>query len=165
MSSFDERLRQAVNRGTQRAERKVAEARQRALTEEELRQLHTGYRLRLSERIESEMRRLPDFFPGFRLGTLYGESGWGAACSRDDFVRRAGGERHNVFSRLELTVRPYIPSLGVLELSGKATIRNREIFNRTHFEKLEEVDVEGFEQLIDVWILEYAERFAADARR
>jgi hypothetical protein len=161
MTGFDERLRSAIERGAQRAHSAADAARKAALSEEELRQLHTQCRLRLSERIESEVRRLPDFFPGFRLHTLYGEQGWGVACSRDDFASGRGGDRQNEFSRFELTVRPFSPTLAVLELSGKATIRNREIFNRTHFEKLDEADVERFEQLIDVWILEFAERFAA----
>lgn len=49
----------------------------------------------------------------------------------------------------------------MLELAGKGTIRNKEAFNRTWFEKLEEASPEKFEELIDAWVLEYAELYAA----
>ena len=59
-----------------------------------------------------------------------------------------------------MSIRPF-SSLCVLELLAKGTIRNKEIFNRTHFEKLADADPETFRELIDVWVLEYAELFAA----
>ena len=62
---------------------------------------------------------------------------------------------------LEMTVRPYSPSLHVLELAAKGTIRNKEAFNRSYYEKLEEIDEPKFHDLIDAWVLEYAEMFAA----
>ena len=52
---------------------------------------------------------------------------------------------------------------GQTELNAKATIRNKEIFNRKHFEKLTEVSLDTFRELVDAWILEYAEMFAASA--
>ena len=61
---------------------------------------------------------------------------------------------------LEMTVRPY-SSLHVLDLAAKGTIRNKEVFNRNYFEKLSEVDPDTFAELIDLWVLEYAEQFAA----
>ena len=104
--SFENRLQKAIERGKRRGEATRSEAEARALTEEELRRLHSTFRLQLSEHIETCIRQLPNFFPGFRLETLFGERGWGAACSRDD-VRMAGGKRRaNDYSRLELTVRP-----------------------------------------------------------
>ncbi|MFW6172053.1 MAG: hypothetical protein ACODAD_16325 [Planctomycetota bacterium] len=158
--SFEDRLHQAVSRGQRRSEEEKNKAQARALTEEELKRLHSTYRLQLSEHIESCVKQLPNFFPGFRFETIFGERGWGAACSRDDVRMSDGKRQQNDYSRLELTVRP-ASSMHVLEVAGKATIRNKEIFNRNYFEKLEDVDLHEFLQLIDVWVIEYAELFAA----
>ncbi len=130
------------------------------MTEEELRKLHTGYRLQFSERIEQCLRKLPGHLPGFQYETMYGERGWGGACSRDDMAARRGGQRANFFSRLEMTIRPY-SSGHVVEMVAKGTIRNKEVFDRRHFEMINEVDGETFIHLIDVWVLEYAELYAA----
>ena len=142
----------------------MGEARQRAqaqrtLNEEELKRLHSQYRLELSERIENCLRPLPQYFPGFRYETLVGDRGWGAAVSRDDLQLEAG-RRTNYFSRLEMTVRPF-SSLHVLELVAKGTVRNKEIFNRNHFQPLAEAELAAFETLADHWVLEYAELYAA----
>ncbi len=160
--SFEERLQKAIDRGKRRGESARSEAKAQALSEEELKRMHSAYRLRLSEQIETCVRQLPSFFPGFRFETLFGERGWGAACSRDD-VRVTRGKRHaNDYSRLELTVRP-ASTMHVLDLAAKGTIRNKEVFNRSYFEKLEDADLEKFAELIDVWVLEYAELYAAKA--
>lgn len=156
---FDERLQKAIQRGHRRSDAR-AEAQQRAtLTEEECKRLHSQFRLKLSDRIEECMRRLPNHFPGFRYETMLGDRGWGAACSRDD-LRLERGPRASDFSRLEMTVRPYSP-LHVLELSAKGTVRNKEVFARNFFEPLGEVDLDRFLQLVDTWVLEYAEVYAA----
>lgn len=158
--SFENRLHKAIARGQRRSEEEKSKAKARALTQEELKRLHSTYRLQLSEHIESCIRRLPNFFPGFRVETIFGDRGWGAACSRDDVHMAAGRRQENEYSRLELTVRP-ASSMHVLDLTGKGTIRNKEVFNRNYFEKLEDVDLDKFMQLVDVWVLEYAELFAA----
>ncbi len=158
--SFDDRLREAIQRGKQRGETRAHEAQKRALTEEEFKRLHSQLRLTLSEHIESCIKRLPNFFPGFQCETIYGDRGWGAACFRDDLVIVSGNRSTN-YSRLEMTIRPYLPSLHVLELTAKGTIRNKEAYNRTHFEKLEEAEEPKFRSLIDAWVLEYAELYAA----
>ncbi len=160
MSDFEERLRKAIDRGQTRNAARAREAREKALTEEQLKNLHGKHRLLLSEHIEECIRKLPNHFPGFRTETIYGQRGWGAACSRDDVGRGAEGKRANFFSRIEMTIRPY-SSLHVLELTAKGTVRNKELFNRRHFEKLHEADEDTFRELIDVWVLEYAELFAA----
>ena len=49
----------------------------------------------------------------------------------------------------------------MLDLAAKATIRNKELFNRSHYQRLTEVDVTSFAELIDIWVLEYAELYAA----
>lgn len=160
MTSFEKRLSKAVERGQQRGADLAREERQKALTEEELRKLHTAYRLQLSEHIEQCLKQLPNHFPGFQYETMYGDRGWGGACSRDDVGSGIDRRRANFFSRLEMTIRPY-SDLNVVELSAKGTIRNREVINRTHFELIGEVDTDTFVNLIDVWILEYAELYAA----
>ena len=87
-------------------------------------------------------------------------NGAGAPPSRDDLRLSKGGGRSTNYSRIELTVRPY-SSINVLDLAGKATIRNKEVFNRNIYEKLEEVDVAKFLELVDAWTLEFAELYAA----
>jgi hypothetical protein len=59
-----------------------------------------------------------------------------------------------------VTIRPY-SSLHVLDLAAKGTIRNKEVFNRNFFEELETADEPKFRELIDAWVLEYAEMYAA----
>jgi hypothetical protein len=49
----------------------------------------------------------------------------------------------------------------VLDLAAKGTIRNREVFNRNYFEELATADEAKFNELIDAWVLEYAELYAA----
>lgn len=159
---FDQRLQKAIQRGQRRSDQQAAAARARALSEDELKRLHTTFRLEVSEHIESCLRRLPSHFPGFQFETIYGDRGWGAACKRDD-VRVAGrGRRENYYSRLEMTVRPH-SSLNVLEITAKGTVYNKELFNRNHFEPLADVDPAKFLELIDNWILEFAELYAAKA--
>jgi hypothetical protein len=157
--SFDDQLRQAIERGQKRGESRAHEAAAKALTEEECRRLHSQLRLSMSEHIEACLKRLPNYFPGFRYETMYGDRGWGGACFRDD-LRLARGVKSSDYSRLEMTIRPY-SSLHVLELSAKGTIHNREAFNRNFFEPLQEVEAPKFLQLIDAWVLEYAEMYAA----
>ena len=159
MTGFEERLSKAVERGHKRnVERQQAE-KEKTLNEEQLKNLHTKYRLEFSERIEECVGQLPNHFPGFQFETIYGERGWGAACSRDD-VGAGGGRRSNFYSRLEMSIRPYNSSLHVVELTAKGTIRNKEVFNREHFELVNDVDTDTFLNLIDVWVLEYAELYA-----
>ena len=157
---FEERLQKAKQRGQHRAGKKAQEARAKALSEEELKSLHTKYRLELSEYIERCLDRLPNHFPGFRFETIYGERGWGAACSRDDFNIGSRGKRDNHFSRLEMTIRPY-SSYHVVELTAKGTILNKEVFNRSHYELLPDVDADQFIEMIDLWVLEYVELYSA----
>lgn len=159
--NFEERLRKAVQRGQRQSDASAQQAQTEKLNEEDLKRLHSEYRLGLSEKIEECVQKLPNHFPGFRFETIYGERGWGAAVSRDDVeMGRGGGKRTNCYSRLEMTIRPFSDA-HVLDLTGKGTVRNKEYFNRNHFEKLEEADTENFGELIDLWVLEYAELFAA----
>jgi len=156
---FQERLQSAIQRGEKRGERHEEAARQTQLTEEELKRLHTKYRLSMSEHIERAIEGVAQHFPGFRKETLYGEVGWGAACWRDDLIVDAG-KRSNLYSRLEMTIRPP-SSYHVLDLKGKGTVANKEHFNRTHFVPLQEVDEDEFMRLIQTWVIDYAEFYAS----
>lgn len=160
MKDFEQRLSKAIERGTRTKRELSRSSDEPAVSEEDFKRLHAKYRLVLSEHIEACVSRLPDHFPGFRYETLVSDRGWGAACSRDDVGAGGGGRRDNFFSRLEMVVRPF-KSYHVLELTAKGTIRNREIYNRKHFQKLTDVELESFEELVDRWVLEYAELYAA----
>lgn len=156
---FTSRLESAIERGKKRAEYRDNQQRAKQLSEEELKRLHTSYRLTLSDRIEVAVERVADHFPGFRQESLFGEVGWGKACYRDD-LQIVSGKRSNLFSRLEMMIRPY-SELRVLELKGKGTVANREVFNRSHFVPVGEADQAEFERLIDAWAIEYAELYAS----
>lgn len=158
---FENRLKSAIQRGRHRSERHEAAARAAQLSEEEFKRLHTKYRLALSERIEEAIEGVAHHFPGFRTEVLYGEVGWGAACYRDD-LQIVAGRRSNLYSRLEMTIPP-LSAYHVLELRGKATVANKEHFNRSHFVPLVEVDIEEFLRLIDAWAIDYAEFYASKA--
>ncbi|HEX3654190.1 MAG TPA: hypothetical protein VHV55_00210 [Pirellulales bacterium] len=157
---FNERLEKAIERGRRAGGAASQAAARQAITEEELRRLHSQYRLELSEHIEAGLRPLPDHFPGFRFETIVGDRGWGAAVSRDDAGRSPGDARISFFSRLEMTIRPFT-SYHVLELATKGTVRNKEIINRTHFQRLGEADPTTFREMIDQSVLEFAELYAA----
>ena len=62
---------------------------------------------------------------------------------------------------MEITVRPY-SAVHVIDVAAKGTIRNKEVFNRNQFQKLSEADPQVLRDAIDLWILEYAERYSAD---
>jgi hypothetical protein len=158
---FKQRLEKAIQRGQKAQDAHERARAEQAVSEEELRRLHSQYRLRLSEHIEHTVRELAGHFPGFRYESLAGDRGWGAAVNRDD-LSLDGGRRQNFFSRLEIAVRPFSSSR-VLELTAKGTIRNKEIFNRSQYQILSEVDPDSFSEQVDRWVLEYAELYAAKA--
>ena len=156
---FRERLQKAANRGVRaRSARESAEAEQ-ALSEEECRRRHSQVRLALSEHIETCLRQLADNFPGFRFETIVDDRGWGAGVSRDD-LGIEGGKRKNFFSRLQVAVGPY-NEYQVLSISAKGAVRNKETFARDHFEPIAELDDDRFRELIELWVLDYAELYAA----
>ena len=160
MTDFEQRLQKAIDRGQRASDARAREEAEKTISEQELRRLHTQYRLELSERIEACLKKLPQHFPGFRFETVVSERGWGAAVSRDDVGVDSPGQRTNYFSRLEMLIRP-ISEYYVLELNSKGTVRNREMFNRTHYQRLAEADITSFNEMIDLWVLEYAELYAA----
>jgi hypothetical protein len=156
---FRDRLQRAQERGKQARAAQLNEAAARAMSEEECRRLHSQYRLELTEHIENRLRDLADNIPGFRLETVMDEEGWGAAASRDD-IHLAGGRRSSHFSRLQLVVSPF-NKYHVLELAAKGTVRNKEVLSRNHYQRLSEVDLESFRELLELWVLDYAELYAA----
>ena len=158
---FEQRLQRAIDRGQQVKNQKGQAAATREMTEEEYRQLHSSIRLELSEHIESGVRKVADHFPGFRYQTVVGEDGWGARIVRDDFAIE-GGKKSNQYSRLELLIRPFSEA-HIVELSAKGTIRNKEVISRNHFQFLDKIDTDSYSELIDLWILEYAEQYSAEA--
>lgn len=157
---FEERLQRAVKRGQNRAEEKAREAEAHRMNEDDYKNLHTKYRLELSEKIESSVNLLPQHFPGFSTEPVYGEQGWGFACYRDDLTIE-GGSRKNLYSRFEMSVKAY-SKYHVLEIASKGTIKNKEAFTRSHFAKLDELDFDAFVELANRWVLDYAEQFAAE---
>jgi hypothetical protein len=159
MTSFDDRLQRAIQRGQRHSQAAEDAAKVSALTEEDLRRRHGQFRLQLSEHIEQCLKKLPTYLPGFQCEIIYGERGWGAACHRND-VRVAEGRRFEDYSRLEMTVRPFTAS-HIMELTAKATIRDKEYFNRSFYERVAEADPDRFLKAIDSWVLEYAEMYAA----
>ena len=159
MTAFDDRLHRAIQRGRgTRAAQERLEGEKRA-TEEDLRNRHSELRLALCEHIETCLKRLVDHFPGFEFSTIVGEDGWGARISRDD-LRLENGTASNEYSRLEMVIRPWSDA-GILELVTRGTIRNRERLNRRSFRLLSEATEDGFREVIDGVVLEFAEQYAA----
>lgn len=159
MSDFERRLQKAIERGQCAGHARARAKAEKEMSENELRRLHTQYRLELSEHIERCLKKLLEPFPGFKFESVVSDRGWGAAVSRDD-VGLGGRRRVNYYSRLEMLIRP-VSEYYVLDLTAKGTIRNKEVFNRNHFQRLAEVDVGSFTEMIDLWVLEYAELYAA----
>jgi hypothetical protein len=110
------------------------------------------------------LRKLADYFPGFDYETLMSADGWGARIRRDDLAPGAAGTKGMVhyYSHVEMLVRPY-SSTRIVELVARGAIRNKEVLSRSHFQQLAQVDIDSFREVIDQWILEYAERFSAKA--
>ncbi len=155
---FKERLHRATERGHQARDAKAQEAAAKAMSEEEWRRLHSGYRLTLTEHIEQCLQQLAENFPGFRFETVVDDKGWGAAVNRDDLSLNQG-RRDSLFSRLVITVSPH-NEYHVLDIVAKGMVRNKENFSRNHYQLLKEADLDSFRQLIEQWTLDYAEQYA-----
>jgi hypothetical protein len=166
MSDFQERLRQALQRGQERQAAQQSQEESKAWGEEQLRRVHARIRLELSEHIEHALQQFAAQIPGFQCETIFGERGWGAACYRDDLRiaedASGRGRRQNLYSRLEITVKPF-SEYHVVDLCAKGTVVNRELFARRHYTPIPEADVDEFRKRIDAWILEFAELYATHA--
>lgn len=160
MSEFEQRLQNAINRGQKSREAQGQQEGARQATEEDLRNLHSGLRLALSEHIEGCLRKLCDHFPGFEFSTVMNEEGWGARITRDDINLNAGTNRA-LYSRLEMLVRPFSEA-HIIDVNTKGTIRNKESLNRSNYRMLTEATEEGLIEIIDGLVLEFAEQYAAN---
>ncbi len=156
---FRKRLQLATERGQRARNEKQEQQAAEALSEEEYRRLHSTYRLELTDLIENCLKQLADNFPGFNYETIVGEQGWGGAVSRDD-LQLDKGRRRNAYSRLQVLVGAF-NSYQVLEIAAKGAVRNKENFHRQHFKKLDDADLDDFRQLVERWVLDYAEQYAA----
>jgi hypothetical protein len=157
---FEKRLERALSRGANTRSSQEQLQTDRKLTDEQLHSEHSRCRLELSEQIETCLRKLADYCPGFRFETVVSDAGWGARVSRDDIALVRGRSAGTEYSRLEVLVRPF-SSTHIIELVGKGTIRNKELFQRTHYQFLNQVDLQSLLNLVDLWVLEYAEMYAA----
>ena len=157
---FEDELQQAIERGQKLGNARTVAKKQAAMSKEDIRNRHNEFRLNLSDHIEGCLKRLAQHFPGFDYETLYGSKGWGGALTRNDIDRGPDGRTGSFFSRIEITVRPQ-SEFNVVNIAGKATIRDKEVFVWNHFEEIEEVQQETMEQMIDKWVLQFAEQFAA----
>lgn len=162
LMNFDQRLERAIERGQRQRDADSRERLLKAMTEEECRNLHSKSRLELSEHVEAGLRKLADYFPGFEYETLMSADGWGAKIRRDDLAAGPAGTKGLVhfYSHMEMLVRPYSPTR-IVELVARGAIRNKEVLSRSHFQQLTQVDVDAFREVVDQWILEYAEKFSA----
>lgn len=158
--SFDDQLKKAISRGQQQGSDRREHEEQETLSADALKNRHNEFRLKLSEHVENAVRKLEEHFPGFRFETLYGDRGWGGAVSRDDITRGKTGRSGSFYSRLEVTVRP-LSEFNVLNITGKGTIHNKEVFSWNFFKEIPEVSLEEFKEKVDSWILVYAEKFAS----
>ncbi|MCA8984316.1 MAG: hypothetical protein R3C12_03365 [Planctomycetaceae bacterium] len=156
---FEQRLQKAIDRGQQTRHNEKQSLQAKANTEEEFRALYSSARLEVTEHIEHCLRKLTDHFPGFDYQTIVDETGWGSRIRRDD-IKLARGTADRLYSHFEMLIRPYSPG-HLLDLSAKATLRNKEILVRSHFQRLGELDLDSFKNLIDLWVLEFAEAYAA----
>lgn len=156
---FNERLKKAASRGARARASREFEAAAEALSEEECKRKHSRLRLTMTDHIEKCLAQLADNFPGFRRETIMDERGWGAGVSRDDHVVR-GGRRDNLFSRLQVVVGPY-SEFHVLDVAAKGAVHNKETFSRNHHQPLSDLDEDRFKELIEMWVLDYAELYAA----
>ncbi|WP_437186578.1 hypothetical protein SH668x_003734 [Planctomicrobium sp. SH668] len=157
--NFEDRLRKALQRGEKARDDRGRAALEHELSQEELRALHSRYRLELSEHIELCLKKLVDHIPGFKFQSVVSEEGWGGRITRDDLHFVPGRPPESRYSRLEVLITPF-GSIGILEMSVKGTVRNREVVNRKQFQQLNQLDLDAYKESIDLRILEFAEQYA-----
>ncbi len=160
MSDFEERLQKAISRGQKARDAEGEAAGQQKETVEDLRNLHSSLRISVSEHIEGCLKKLCDHFPGFEYSTVMNEDGWGARITRDD-INLVAGTNRNLYSRLEMLVRPFSDT-HILEVTTKGTIRNKEALNRSNFRFLKEAEVGDLVEIVDALVLEFAEKYSAN---
>ena len=156
---FEDRLQRAIERGQKSREQDSQLQAIKTATEEELRELHATSRNDICDYLETCLKKVAESFPGFIYKNVLGDEGWGSKITRDDFLAVTSRQKENVFSRLEMVIKPYSKS-HILEVSSKATIRNKELYHRNHFQQLQQLELASYKNLIDLWVLEFAEGYA-----
>lgn len=164
---FEKRLNQAIQRGLQASNAEGQARVEQALGVEDLRRMHSEFRLELSEHIDECFRQLARMLRGFESRQVMGDDGWGVEIQRDDLgPQNAGGTSRphysRYFTRLQIAVKPF-STANIVEIIGKATVRNKELFSRSQFQRLPNIDSAVFKQTIDQWILEFAEKYTASS--
>ena len=101
MTDFEQRLRKAIERGQRAGDARSRAEAEKAMSENELRRLHTQYRLELSERIEGCLKKLPQHFPGFRFESVVSD--------RPRFHHAGGKAKYNKQGRYFLTTLERAP--------------------------------------------------------
>ena len=158
---LERRLKDAIDRGKRRAEQENAQLQQQQMSEQELRTRHTDFRLQLSEHIENGLKSLSEHFPGFDYETIYGDRGWGGAIYRDDLTTdKTTRKTGSFYSRLEITVKPHT-DMHIVDLAVRGTVFNREVLSTAFFEEVQTARMEAFIEKVDLWVVAYAESFAA----
>lgn len=157
---FEDQLEKAIQRGQQRNTKREQDLKKKSLNADDIKRRHNDFRLHLSEHIEKSLHRLAERFPGFEYELIYGTKGWGGAIYRQDLTRGPDGRAGSFFSRLELTVRPH-NNYNVVNIAGKGTIADKELFSWNHFEDIDEATFEAFEEKLNNWMIQFAEQFAA----
>lgn len=159
---LDKRLENAIARGQNASARAEADKKAAQMTQDQIKRKHNDLRIHLSEHIEKALRRLADHFPGFRYESVFGDKGWGGAIYRDDIGPGSDKRSASFFSRVEIVLRP-LSEYAVLDLHAKGTIRNKELFARNFFRDIQDANEQEFVDIIDGWVVEYAEQFAASS--
>ena len=157
---FEDQLEKAIARGQQRNTKRQQDSKQKSLNAEEIKRRHNDFRLHLSDHIEKSLKRLAERFPGFEYEIIYGTKGWGGAIHRQDLTRGPDGRAGSFFSRLEMVVRP-LNDYNVVNIAGKGTIADKELFSWNQFEDIDEATFEAFETKLNNWMIQFAEQFAA----
>lgn len=157
---FEDQLEKAIERGQQRITKRDQDRKKQSLNADDIKRRHNEFRLHLSDHIEKSLNRLSERFPGFEYEIIYGTKGWGGAIYRQDLTRGPDGRAGSFFSRLELSVRP-INDYNVVNIAGKGTIADKELFSWNHFEDIDEATFEAFEDKLNNWMIQYVEQFAA----
>ena len=159
MSDFDERLQKAINRGQKTRDAQGQAAGEKQATVEDLRNRHSELRIAISEHIEGCLKKLCDHFPGFDYSTVMNEDGWGARITRDD-INLVGGTNRNLYSRLEMLVKPFSDT-HILEIATKGTIRNKEALTRSNFRFLNEASESDLIEIVDNLVVDFAEKYSS----
>jgi len=158
--NFEDQLEKAIQRGQQRNVKREQDRKKKTLDADEIKLRHNEFRLHLSEHIESSLNQLAERFPGFEYDIIYGTKGWGGAIHRTDLTRGPDGKAGSFFSRIELTVRQH-NEYNVVNIAGKGTIADKELFSWNHFEDIDEATFESFEEKLNNWMIQFAEQFAS----